>query len=180
MTKRAPAEELRELASTWREMLSSAASPSERDGIRGRILRPFLDALRGAHDPNARNELFDAFISLHEVESLGRENLETLAEIADERGDLPMQRRALDVLVDAVDGDAKLEKLERLGDILKELGEDVSAADQWLAAARAHRAKPDGIAAARRLYERVLEVAPKDDEQYSEVWTWTESVWKKK
>jgi hypothetical protein len=164
MTKRAPAEELRELASTWREVLSSATSPSERDGIRGRILRPFVDALRGAHDQTARHELFDAFLALHEVESIGRENLETLAEIAEERGDLPMQRRTLDALVDEVDEHAKLEKLERLGDVLNELGEDVTAADQWLAAARAHRARPDGAADARRLYERVLEVAPKDDE----------------
>src|SRR5687767_7379033 len=152
MTKRAPAEELRELASTWRELLSGAASPSERDGIRGRILRPFVDALRGAHDQGARHELFDAFFLLHEIESIGRESLETLAEIADERGDLPMHRRALDVLVDEVDGDAKLEKLEKLGDVLHELGEDVAAADQWLAAARAHREKKsDGMADARRL-----------------------------
>src|SRR5687767_3896517 len=114
MTKRAAAEELRELASTWRDVLSSAGSPDERNGIRVRILRPFVDALRGAHDQSARHELFDAFLSLHEVESIGRETLETLAEIADERGDLPMQRRTLDVLVDEVDGGAKLEKLERL------------------------------------------------------------------
>lgn len=169
MTKRAAAEELRELASTWREVLSSAASPAERDGIRGRILRPFVDTLRGAHDQSARHELFDAFLSLHEVESIGRETLDMLAEIADERGDLPMQRRALDELVDEVEGDAKLEMLEKLGDILKELGEDVLAADQWLAAARAHRERSDGIADARRLFERVLEVAPKDDESAGEL-----------
>lgn len=98
--------------------------------------------------------------------ALAEEALDTAQRVFEQAGDVEHLQRTLERRVSAA-GSAtqKAEALEQLGDFfLNQLGEPTKAIDLWKTGARACGATPEEQDRAKRLYERILDTLPNDQE----------------
>jgi len=128
-----------------------------------RLLDMYVEILDSDPDPSVRRNVAERLLALSETApDVG--TLETVAAIANERGDVEVQRRALELLTNAGDADTRARAFERLGDLFLQLGDRGAAIESWKPAAQMRESTPAEHDRATRLYERVLETRPDDCE----------------
>lgn len=155
---------LRELAEHWERQMAHAATASELDELRAHLLQVYVQIVHNDFDPFVRRETGERLLAMLEAGPHEPAILEQVADIAAADDDLAMLRRVLELMARSEDAGVRPRALERLGDLLDQLGERDDAVDAWKSAARLLEDSLCEPEHARQLYERTLDARPDDGE----------------
>src|SRR5262249_9169203 len=127
---------LRELAAIWQADLARPMDAAERGALSARLAEVYLQILQTDPDPVERAGVAERLPGRPGAWPLSAGLLEAVAAAADDQGDRAIRPPALEYRASHSEPEIKARALERLGDVLDQLGERRAAVDSWRPAAQ--------------------------------------------